>query len=59
MNYGVVSSDEARGFHLYATDGTIGYVNDFLLEESRLAVRYVVVDTSNWIGGQCVSSHPR
>jgi len=42
-----------KGFHLLATDGEIGHVDDFLLDESW-HVRYLVVDTSNRIGGRSV-----
>src|SRR4029450_12101969 len=42
-----------RGFHMLATDGAIGHVDDFLVDED-LALRYLVVDTSNWIGGKSV-----
>ena len=42
-----------RGFHILATDGAIGHVEDFLVDESW-NVRYLVVDTSNWIGGKSV-----
>ena len=41
------------GFHIAATDGGIGHVDDFLVDED-LSVRYLVVDTSNWIGGKWV-----
>jgi hypothetical protein len=43
-----------RGFHIVATDGEIGHVDDFLVDEATWAVRYLVVDTSNWIGGKSV-----
>ena len=42
-----------RGFHVHATDGGIGHVTEFLVDENWF-VRYVVVDTSNWIGGKNV-----
>ena len=42
-----------RGFHVQATDGGIGHVDDFLVDEGW-AIRYLVVDTSNWIGGKSV-----
>ena len=41
-----------RGCHIEATDGTIGHVDNFLIDEFSWAVRYLVVDTSNWIGGR-------
>ncbi len=46
-----------RGFHLIAADGEIGHVDDFLVDENW-AVRYLVVDTSNWIGGKSVLISP-
>ena len=40
---------KVRGFHLHATDGSIGHVDDFLFDET-CAIRYFVVDTSHfWI----------
>ena len=42
-----------KGFHVQATDGGIGHVDDFLVDESW-SVRYLVVDTSNFIGGKSV-----
>jgi hypothetical protein len=42
-----------RGFHVQATDGGIGHVEDFLVDEGW-AVRFLVVDTSNWLGGKSV-----
>jgi hypothetical protein len=46
-------TSKVRGFHLHAADGNIGHVDDFLFDESW-NVRYLVVDTSNWIGGKWV-----
>jgi hypothetical protein len=45
------------GFHLIATDGEIGHVDDILVDENW-TVRYLVVDTSNWIGGKSVLISP-
>jgi hypothetical protein len=42
------------GFHIHASDGPIGHVDDFLVDERDWTVRYLVVDTSNWIGGKSV-----
>jgi hypothetical protein len=43
-----------RGFHILATDGEIGHVDEFLVDGKTWQVRYLVVDTSNWIGGKSV-----
>ena len=42
-----------RGFHVLATDGEIGHVDDFLVDENW-TVQYLVIDTSNWLGGKSV-----
>jgi PRC-barrel domain protein len=46
-----------KGFHLHASDGEIGHVDDFLVDASW-KVAYVVVDTSNWVGGKSVLVSP-
>lgn len=48
-----------RGFHIHALDGEIGHVDDFLLDESTWNLRYLVVDTTNWIGGKRVLVSPQ
>ena len=51
-------TSKVRGFHIHATDGEIGHVDDFLFDEATWTVRYLVVDTSNWIGGRSVLISP-
>ena len=43
-----------RGYHILASDGEIGHLEDFLIDERGQTLRYLVVDTSNWIGGRSV-----
>jgi Ni,Fe-hydrogenase III large subunit len=50
---------KVHGFHVHALDGDIGHVDDFLLDESTWALRYLVVDTTNWIGGKRVLVSPQ
>jgi hypothetical protein len=45
------------GYHLLAADGEIGHVDDFLIDEGW-SVRYLVADTSNWVGGKSVLISP-
>lgn len=49
---------EVTGYHVHATDGDIGHVQDFLLDNASWGVRYLVVDTSNWWIGQHVLISP-
>src|SRR4051794_34919661 len=46
------------GYHIQATDGVIGHVDELLFDEATWTVRYLVVDTSNWIGGRQVLISP-
>jgi hypothetical protein len=47
-------TQKIRGFHILATDGEIGHVDEFLVDDENWRVQYLVVDTSNWIGGRSV-----
>ena len=42
------------GYRVVASDGEIGHVDDLLLDDKIATARYLVVDTSNWIGGKSV-----
>jgi hypothetical protein len=42
------SCSAVSGYRIEATDGHMGHVKDFLLEESTWAIRYLVVNTSEW-----------
>jgi hypothetical protein len=50
-------TSKMTGFHIHAIDGEIGHVDDFLVDENW-TIRYLVVDTSNWIGGKSVLIAP-
>jgi sporulation protein YlmC with PRC-barrel domain len=52
------SAAEVSGYHVEATDGEIGHVEDFLVDDSTWAIRYLMIDTSNWIGGRTVLIAP-
>jgi hypothetical protein len=47
-----------RGFHMRATDGAMGHVDDFIVDAENWQIRYLVVDTSNWMGGKWVAISP-
>lgn len=46
------SASEVSGFHIQATDGVIGHINDFILDDDDWAIRYIIVDTRNWLPGK-------
>lgn len=47
-------TEEIKGFHVEASDGEIGHVDDCFIGEESWRIRYLLVDTSNWIGGRSV-----
>ena len=53
------SAREVTGYHVVATDDEIGHIEDFLLEDQSARIRYVVVDTKNWLPGKHVLLAPR
>lgn len=53
------STKEVAGYHVQASDESIGHVDDFILEDDTWAIRYLVVDTSNWPGGTSVLISPQ
>ena len=48
------SAADVRGHRIQATDGELGHVEDFLVEEGSLAIRYLVVDPRSWWPGKHV-----
>jgi hypothetical protein len=53
------SCTAVRGSHIHATDGDIGHVEDFLVDEHSWAIRYLIVNTSNWWGDHEVLVAPQ
>jgi hypothetical protein len=53
------SAREVTGYHVRAVDGEIGHVEDFMLDDEAWALRYLVVDTHNWLPGKRVLLSPR
>lgn len=53
------SCNEVVGYHIDVSDGDIGHVEGFLVDDETWAVRYLVVDTSNWWGGHKVLIAPQ
>lgn len=52
------SCREVAGYHLEASDGGLGHVHDFLFDDLDWAIRYIVVDTSDWWLGRRVLIAP-
>jgi uncharacterized protein YrrD len=48
------STKEVLGYHVTAEDDEIGHVEDLIADTEAWAVRYIVVDTRNWLPGRKV-----
>ena len=53
------SIEAVTGYHVHASDGEIGHVEDFLVEDADWRIQYLVVDTRNWWPGKTVLISPR
>ncbi len=52
------SINAVTGYHIQAKDGLIGHVEDFLFDSDSWDIRYLVVDTRNWLPGRHVLVAP-
>jgi hypothetical protein len=53
------SSNAVRRYYVHASDGDLGHVAGFLVEEKSWAIRYLIVNTSNWWLGHEVLIAPQ
>ena len=53
------SSNDVSGYHIQASDGEIGHVDDFIIDDEAWAIRYLIIDTVNWWSGKKVLISPR
>ena len=47
------------GYRIHATDGEIGHVESFLVEDTDWSIRYLTIDTNNWWLGRKILVSPR
>lgn len=52
------SIKEVTGYYVEATDGDIGHIEDFMVDDDGWAIRYLLVDTKNWWPGKIVLISP-
>jgi hypothetical protein len=53
------STNGVSGHHIQGTDGEIGHVEDFFIDDQTWAIRYLIVDTHNWLPGRKVLLSPQ
>jgi hypothetical protein len=49
---------DLRGYAIRATDGVIGHVDDVYFDDEKWGIRYLVVNTGNWLSGRKVLISP-
>ncbi len=53
------STHEVTGYDIHATDGDIGEVEDFLIDDATWKIHFIVVETGNWFSGKKVLISPQ
>lgn len=52
------STRNVTGYRIQAIDGEIGFVEDFIIDEEFWSLKYLIVDTGNWLSGRKVLLSP-
>jgi sporulation protein YlmC with PRC-barrel domain len=53
------STDAVSGYHVHASDGEIGHVEDFIIDDESWAIRYLIINTRNLWSGKRVLISPK
>jgi hypothetical protein len=53
------STQEVLDYYIHASDGDIGHVEDFIVDDASWSIRYMVVNTRNWLPGKKVLVAPQ
>jgi hypothetical protein len=52
------STHAVSGYTLHATDGAIGHVEDFIIDDETWVIRYLIINTGNWWPGKKILVSP-
>ena len=53
------STKVVTGYAIQASDGEIGHVADFIIDDKTWTIRYLIIDTTNWWAGKKVLISPQ
>jgi sporulation protein YlmC with PRC-barrel domain len=53
------STHQVTGYHIHASDGEIGHIEDFIIDEETWAIRYLLVATTNFWPGKKILVSPQ
>lgn len=46
------SSSMVKGYNIHAIDGEIGHLEDYIIDDENWIIKYLVIDTTNWLPGR-------
>ena len=55
----LLSTSAVIGHHVQASDDEIGHVEDFIIDDKTWAIRYLVINTRNWLPGKKILISPQ
>ena len=53
------SMSDIMGHHVQASDTEIGHIEDFIIDDQTWEIRYLVIDTRNWLPGKKILISPQ
>ncbi len=59
LDHHLRSSTVVRGYHLEATDGDLGHIDDMLMDADTWEIKQLIINTSNWWLGHQVLIAPQ
>jgi hypothetical protein len=54
----LTNASAVHGYAILASDGRIGTISDFLFDDASWSVRWLIVETGNWLSGRKVLLPP-
>ena len=51
-------SRDVAGYHIQTSDDQVGHLEDFILDDELWQIRYIVLDTKNWLPGRRILISP-
>jgi sporulation protein YlmC with PRC-barrel domain len=54
MDPNLKSERDILGYDIHASDGSIGHIEDFIVDDANWKIRYAIIDTKNWLPGKKV-----
>lgn len=52
------STQAINGYHIQTSEGTIGHVTDFMMDDKSWAIRHLIVETGHWYSGKAIAISP-